>query len=268
MTILSTGDAAEIFLPAVHLHKLKKTEPAGDVNRFKCDGWKEDNGAGVRYTCTSPACNFDLHTCCAKLAGARLVHPFDKSIELKFLYEAPTSENDRRLCDACGGKVLGFNYQCGNLNLHPCCAELPALIEKEDLAFELREKASHKCTGCGGSGGYMTFWFYRSKCKKYYLHVRCVKEILLGQQLNQLAAAAGSSSSSSSSSSAAVAAGDVVTTFVKERALEKYKKKMDGETFERILRVVATVLRVILGVLIGDPTTLLIAGAAFLPGSG
>ncbi|CAN8257881.1 unnamed protein product [Cochlearia groenlandica] len=111
-------------------------------NPFKCDGCKEV-GIGSRYRC-SKECDFDLHAHCA-LPSSYITHPFYKKIE------------------------------CG-FDLHPCCAMLPMVLDDGETKLFLYRKVSSSCHRCGRKG---RSWSYRSSCKKYNLHVACVREMLV-----------------------------------------------------------------------------------------
>ncbi|KAL8540282.1 hypothetical protein ACS0TY_001757 [Phlomoides rotata] len=117
---------------------------------FKCDGCKEV-GIGSSYKCGSAACDFDLHTHCA-IPSPTIIHPFYTKCSFQFLSRPPGPE--ARYCNACEKRVTGFVYHCKlcDFDLHPCCAK------------------------CGRKG---RSWSYRSSCKKYSLHVACVKEMLV-----------------------------------------------------------------------------------------
>lgn len=151
---------------------------------FTCNGCRED-GTGGRYTCN--LCDFDLHEACNFAEGTPFVdHPLLENTTFELCFEAPHSKAERRVCDACGTRVLGSHYHCRSegLDLHPCCANLPPVIQEGGLTFELCKEASGRCKKCKKTDGYityMTLWSYRSTCesKKEYLHVRCVKELFL-----------------------------------------------------------------------------------------
>ncbi|OVA01045.1 Protein kinase C-like [Macleaya cordata] len=139
---------------------------------FNCEGCKEA-GIGPRYKCEK--CEFNLHKTCA-VAPEFITHPFYKKCEFKLHYRPPGT--DMRICDACGGDVLGFVYHCKKcgFDLHPCCANLPQVLDDGKHNLYLSLKLSSSCHRCGGKG---PGWAYRSECKSYNLHVSCVKEMLL-----------------------------------------------------------------------------------------
>ena len=66
-------------------------------------------------------------------------------------------------------------YKCG-YDLHPCCAKLPTSLHDGEVSLYLYRKVSAPCHKCGRKG---RSWSYRSKCKKYNLHVACVMEMLM-----------------------------------------------------------------------------------------
>ncbi|XP_073158286.1 uncharacterized protein [Henckelia pumila] len=139
---------------------------------FKCDGCKEV-GIGSRYRCA--ACDYDLHSHCA-VPTAAISHPFYTKCSFQFLSRPPGTV--ARYCNACEKDVAGFLYHCKScdFDLHPCCAKLPMLLDDGELKLFLYKKVSSPCNRCGRKG---RSWSYRSSCKKYNLHVACVKEMLM-----------------------------------------------------------------------------------------
>lgn len=150
-----------------HKLKMEYTETP-----FSCDGCKEA-GIGIRYRCE--ACDFDLHKICA-LAPAIISHPFYPRCEFR-LYSRPPGQL-ARACDACRRIVRGLVYHCTRcgFDLHPCCANLPKCLDDGERNFYLCAKISSSCHCCGSKG---LGWSYQSECKKYSLHVSCVKELLV-----------------------------------------------------------------------------------------
>ncbi|XP_047325766.1 uncharacterized protein LOC124929448 [Impatiens glandulifera] len=141
---------------------------------FKCDGCKEI-GIGSHYKCASISCNFDLHTHCA-IPSPSIFHPFYTKCSFQFLSRPPG--NAARYCNACERDVTGFLYHCGScdFDLHPCCAKLPMMLDDGEVKLYLYRKVSSPCHRCGRKG---RSWSYRSACKRYNLHVACVKEMLV-----------------------------------------------------------------------------------------
>ncbi|KAI3448064.1 hypothetical protein Pfo_004729 [Paulownia fortunei] len=141
---------------------------------FKCDGCKEV-GIGSSYKCGGAACDFDLHTHCA-IPSPSITHPFYTKCSFQFLSRPPGQE--ARYCNACEKAVTGFVYHCKScgFDLHPCCAKLPTVLDDGDIKLYLYRTVSAPCHRCGRKG---RSWSYRSSCKKYNLHVACVKEMLV-----------------------------------------------------------------------------------------
>lgn len=139
---------------------------------FKCDGCKEV-GIGSRYKCA--ICDFDLHMHCA-IPTPSIFHPFYTKCSFQFLSRAPG--DSPRFCNACEKDITGFVYHCKScgFDLHPCCAKLPMVLDDGEVKLYLYRKVSSSCHRCGRKG---RSWSYRSKCKKYNLHVACVKEMLV-----------------------------------------------------------------------------------------
>ncbi|GAV81517.1 ZZ domain-containing protein/C1_2 domain-containing protein [Cephalotus follicularis] len=139
---------------------------------FKCDGCKEV-GIGSRYKCAM--CDFDLHMHCA-IPSPTIYHPFYTKCSFKFHSRPPGDKS--RYCNACERDVTGFVYHCNSCgyDLHPCCAKLPMVLDDGEVQLYLYRKVSAPCHKCGRKG---RSWSYRSTCKKYNLHVACVKEMLV-----------------------------------------------------------------------------------------
>lgn len=139
---------------------------------FKCDGCKEV-GMGSRYKCN--ICDYDLHMHCA-VPCASIIHPFYSQCSFQFMERPPGPVE--RYCNACQKNVSGFMYHCKScgFDLHPCCAKLPMVLDDGQVKLDLYSKVSSVCCKCGRKG---RSWSYRSTCKKYNLHVACVKEMLV-----------------------------------------------------------------------------------------
>ncbi|XP_061355428.1 protein VACUOLELESS GAMETOPHYTES-like [Gastrolobium bilobum] len=140
---------------------------------FKCDGCKEV-GIGSRYKCSSN-CDYDLHMHCA-IPSPSLFHPFYPKCSFQFLSKPPG--DTPRYCNACEKGVTGFVYHCMScgFDLHPCCAKLPMVLDDGEVKLYLYRKVSSPCHRCGQKG---RSWSYRSSCKKYNLHVACVREMIV-----------------------------------------------------------------------------------------
>ncbi|KAB1209864.1 hypothetical protein CJ030_MR6G004346 [Morella rubra] len=158
----------EISHPIHPQHKLKLEY---SEIPFNCEGCKEA-GIGFQYKCLQ--CEFHLHKACA-VAPPSFCHSFYNRCEFQFLYAPPGPA--MRICDACRDDVLGFVYHCKacGFDLHPCCANLPHVLNDGEQNLYLCHKLSSSCHRCGGKG---PGWSYRSQCKAYNLHVSCVKELL------------------------------------------------------------------------------------------
>ncbi|XVF83666.1 hypothetical protein PTKIN_Ptkin16aG0508600 [Pterospermum kingtungense] len=57
-----------------------------------------------------------------------------------------------RICNACALNIQGFLYQCsrGDVDLHPCCANLPPVFSLPDTNMEIRlsKEIKSKCLKC------------------------------------------------------------------------------------------------------------------------
>ncbi|CAM8922618.1 unnamed protein product [Rhodiola kirilowii] len=157
-------------------HKLKlETSQAP----FRCDGCKE-MGLGSRYKCD--LCDYDLHLQCA-LPSPTINHSFYIKCSFNFLSHPPGVKP--RICNACRSDLKGFVYHCHKcgFDLHPCCAKLPMEISDGETRMFLYRKVWSKCYKCGRRG---RSWSYRSKCKKYSLHVACVREMVVEGWMDEL----------------------------------------------------------------------------------
>lgn len=160
----------ELFLPIHPQHKLnlEYTEIP-----FNCNGCKEA-GIGFKYRCHD-VCEFNLHKQCA-LAPSTLNHPFYKKCHFQ-LHNLPPGPV-LRLCNACHNEVQGFVYHCKKcgFDLHPCCVNLPQVLNDGEHNLYLYNKLSRPCHYCGRKG---QGWAYVTDCKMYILHVSCVKKLLV-----------------------------------------------------------------------------------------
>ncbi|KAJ6403273.1 hypothetical protein OIU84_015230 [Salix udensis] len=155
-----------------HKLKLEYTEIP-----FTCDGCKEA-GIGLKYSCHQEYCDsdqFDLHKVCAVATPIINISFYRKCI-FEFHHHPPGEE--KRICDACRNEVLGFVYHCKRcgFDLHPCCANLPQVLDDGEHNLYLCHKLAGACHRCGGKG---PGWSYRSRCETYNLHLSCVKELLV-----------------------------------------------------------------------------------------
>ncbi|XP_021753590.1 uncharacterized protein LOC110718961 [Chenopodium quinoa] len=114
--------------------------------------------------------------CKKSLAPSTLNHPFYKKCHFKL--HNLTLGPILRLCDACHNEVQGFVYHCKKcgFDLHPCCVNLPQVLNDRERDLYLHNKLSRPCHYCSKKG---QGWAYVSECKMYNLHVSCVKKTLL-----------------------------------------------------------------------------------------
>ncbi|KAK4437811.1 hypothetical protein Salat_0115100 [Sesamum alatum] len=216
---------------------------------FKCDGCKEA-GIGSRYKCCGGgACNYDLHTHCA-IPNLSIAHPFYTKCSFQFMSRPPGQVP--RYCNACEKDVSGFVYHCKScgFDLHPCCAKLPMMLDDGEIKLYLYKKVSAPCHRCGRKG---RSWSYRSSCKKYNLHVACVKEMLVDSWHEIYYGARGSSYSSSSRK--------LETRIPSLRATlqtHNHKKSSKGKA-QKCCEVAGLALQFVISAVLGDPTTLIAA---------
>uniref|UniRef100_A0A0E0LUR2 DC1 domain-containing protein n=1 Tax=Oryza punctata TaxID=4537 RepID=A0A0E0LUR2_ORYPU len=250
-------------------HKLNLIT-ADDAGRFVCDGCKELGGAGcARYACEEAGCDFDLHAPCA--LAPDVLPPehtmFKGDAAFVLLHEPPptTDDGDLRVCDACGDEVRGFVYHCfdRDLDLHPCCAHLPGRVALGGVAFELSSggggggSAPRRCLYCRtgeGSRPHLRrkYWTYSSDDfdgEAVHLHVACVKRMAY-------------ESSSAGSSSHRIDGGGRNMPVIRapvQAAVALRKNGRSRSKLKKFLKIVAFVLRVVVGVLFGDPTAMAVA---------
>ncbi|XP_066358389.1 uncharacterized protein [Miscanthus floridulus] len=305
MTKLSRPTAAAADhrdLPAQVQHSFHqghglKLVPNDDGVKFKCDGCKLP-GTGARYECErgAAACNLDLHISCALAPALREIggHWF-------VLLHEPLPGEDQTFCDACGGDATGFVYHCPDLehDVHPCCAGLPETFDLAGLSFELRMKddvpqrrcalctEKTKCKwGCRRCGVNRKCWSYRSFGRgdddDVFLHVACARDafddcftkanVSLGKAM---AARASETGSVVVDASRVVYHRDQDMVPVEASVLRALLKGQGrghrgrgGGALERSLRVLGFIVRVVIGVIFGDPTAMIVAVGQLLISGG
>ncbi|XP_038995847.1 uncharacterized protein LOC120120237 isoform X2 [Hibiscus syriacus] len=145
-----------------------------------------------------------------------------------------------RYCNACEKYVTGFVYHCEScgFDLHPCCAKLPMVLDDGEVKLYLYRKVSSPCHRCGRKG---RSWSYRSDCKKYNLHVACVREMLVenwhelyfgdgGKSLNRIPSL--------------------------KNTLETSHKRSKGKV-KKCCEMAALALQFVISAVLGDPTALI-----------
>ncbi|KAJ8635572.1 hypothetical protein MRB53_009846 [Persea americana] len=231
--------------PSHPQHKLKWKH---SKKPFQCNGCKE-SGIGNKYKCSE--CGFDLHEKCA-LPNRPTEHAFYNKCE--FLLHDKIPSNTK--CDGCKKVVQGFGFRCRKRHctyvLHPCCANLPWILHDGSIDLHLRsKKLSRPCNKCQKKG---PGWSYRSDCKKYNLHVACAKELLMeawdaiyrNEDANKVR--------------------EIQTRIPKMVVAEKNhhhdKGKGGGGKILKWARTVTVAVRVVVSVLLGDPTAIIAAVAS------
>ncbi|CAK9161110.1 unnamed protein product [Ilex paraguariensis] len=216
-----------------HQHKLKYEYTEFP---FKCDGCKEV-GIGSLFKCST--CDYDLHTHCA-LPSTSICHLFYTKCSFQFLPRPPG--NTPRYCNACEKDVTGFVYHCNScgFDLHPCCAKLPMMLDDGEVKLYLYRKVSAPCHRCGRKG---RSWSYRSSCKKYNLHVACVKEMLVESWHGYLWR--GNSRK--------------LETRIPslKYTLQTYPHKSKGKKVQKCCEMAGLAVQFIISAVLGDPTTLI-----------
>ncbi|XP_010489188.1 PREDICTED: uncharacterized protein LOC104766915 [Camelina sativa] len=208
---------------------------------FKCDGCNEV-GIGSRYRCSRDdhgSCDFDLHAHCA-LPSASITHPFYKKCTFQFLAQPPG--NERRYCNACEKDVSGFVYHCKacGFDLHPCCAMLPMVLDDGETKLFLYRKVSSSCHRCGRKG---RSWSYRSSCKKYNLHVACVREMLVENWRELYKGQNGK--------------GIEHKSLVLKNTLEHHHRSSRKGKVQKCCEIAGMAVQFVISAVLGDPTTLI-----------
>ncbi|KAL6546058.1 hypothetical protein OROGR_009932 [Orobanche gracilis] len=253
---------------------------------FKCDGCKEA-GIGSRYRCCGGsggggekydggACNFDLHVHCA-IPSPSITHPFYTKCSFQFLSRPPGPE--ARYCNACKKDVAGFVYHCGlcGFDLHPCCAKLPMVLDDDQIKLFLYKKTSAPChrfavqigyskgeisnnlkanysiihvgnLQCGRKG---MSWSYRSSCKKYNLHVACVREILVESWHELYYGALGNRYTGNRRSETGIPS--------LRSTLQAHNHKKSKGKAQKCCEMAGLALQFVISAVLGDPTTLITA---------
>ncbi|KAM7479251.1 hypothetical protein LguiA_027464 [Lonicera macranthoides] len=207
---------------------------------FKCDGCKEV-GIGSCYKCST--CDYDLHLHCA-IPSPSISHPFYTKCQFQFLPRPPGPV--ARYCNACEKDVTGFVYHCHScgFDLHPCCAKLPTMLDDGEVKLYLYRKVSAACHRCGRKG---RSWSYRSTCKKYNLHVACVKEMLVDTWHEICDGASGSNCRRGLGTNRIPSL---------RGTLQNYHKKRKGKA-KKCCEIAGLALQFVISAVLGDPTTLI-----------
>ncbi|XP_075518352.1 protein VACUOLELESS GAMETOPHYTES-like [Primulina tabacum] len=225
---------------------------------FKCDGCNEV-GIGSRYKCAAAACNFDLHTHCA-IFSPSISHPFYTKCSFQFLSRPPGTV--ARYCNACEKDLSGFVYHCKScgFDLHPCCAKLPMVLDDGEIKLYLYRKVSSPCHRCGRKG---RSWSYRSSCKKYNLHVACVKEMLVDSWHEIYTGACRGGAWGTKYSGGCGKLETRIPSLKDTLETHNHRKKSRGKA-EKCCEVAALALQFVISAVLGDPTTLIAGVVASL----
>ncbi|KAK4758217.1 hypothetical protein SAY87_019518 [Trapa incisa] len=157
-------------------------------------------------------------------------------------------------CNACEKDVGGFVYHCAanGYDLHPCCAKLPMVLNDGEVKLYLYSKVSSSCNRCGRKG---RSWAYRSTCKKYNLHVACVREMVVDSCSHLHGGSNDTASASASQTALEIRIPRLKDTVQASSSMGKDKVKKGCEKAGMALKVVVSAV-------FGDPTAL-IAGAIY-----
>ncbi|KAK1275458.1 hypothetical protein QJS04_geneDACA016054 [Acorus gramineus] len=200
---------------------------------FKCDGCKEA-GIGSRFRCSF--CDFDLHKHCGLLPSttSTTTHPFYPKCAFQFLSKPP-------------GDLPRFcNAKCG-FDLHPCCMNLPHVLEAGDLKLYLYKKVGGACHRCGRKG---RSWSYRSSCKNYNLHVACVTEMLV-ESWHEIYYGGGGNNSYSNSKKWV----NQIPS-IRGAAVNRHRHKKKGR-LRKCCELAGLAVQFVISAVLGDPTTII-----------
>ncbi|KAL5733243.1 hypothetical protein ACOSQ2_032935 [Xanthoceras sorbifolium] len=238
-------------------HPEHNLEPKRYKKPYTCDGCKEP-GIGSRHRCEE--CDYDLHKHCMfyKSTGAR--HDFFTNSNFQFLFRPPGDRE--RYCDGCGKPVRGFVYHCKEKgwDLHPCCMNLPNKLKVDDVKFRLHDKVLKKCFWCNrrrleGSVSGIRGWSYVSKCDKYHFHVNCATEMAHEGWRNE---SYNNNNNNNDSDSLALALENL------ELPIQGRLRRDGGGRGSKVTRIVKMFFTAFVGILLGDPTTILTCHVAEL----
>ncbi|XP_052185314.1 uncharacterized protein LOC127796953 [Diospyros lotus] len=217
--------------------------------RFTCDGCKQE-GLGSRYRCHH--CDYELHEEC-NFPKPTISHDFFPGCSFHFHSRPPTRCGDNRCkqharcCDACGKDVHGYVYHCPDegWDLHPCCTNLQTKFCIDGTLFLLRDGVFSRCVWCKkkklwGGRSHVRGWSYVSECGKYHFHVNCV---------GKMAQEAWKEGDEDDDACMAL------EKMVDLRVLAKYSKP-SRDRGSKFWKTAWMLLKTILGIILGDPTTL------------
>ncbi|MGI4297423.1 cation transporter [Klebsiella pneumoniae] len=214
--------------------------------RFTCIGCKEE-GIGPRYRCDP--CDYDFHKEC-KSPKETTTHELFKGSTFKYLSQP---DKNKRYCDACGWKIKGCFYHCeaGDLDMHPCCSNLKGKLCTGGTDFILRDKVKYMCLWCKKkkrdwiAENEFPGWSYVSKEKRICCHVHCMWPMIFEAWKQD-----GFHGTDDDD--------DNLTMALSKIALKgmAYSYGNGGRCRVEILKSAGIFLRVIIGILLGDPTAL------------
>ncbi|CAN6329602.1 unnamed protein product [Urochloa humidicola] len=259
-------------------------------------GARYECGRRRRHGGTTPACNFDLHTTCALATGEREIGGF----RFVFLLE-PDGRRICDACGG-GARGFLYHCPDLDHDVHPCCADLPGSFRFAGLSFELsmEEDPPHRCVLCPENkkkkkkkgahrGGAPALWSYRCEDAAgdgggaLSLHVACARNLAASESFvnvnNVVAlhkAAAGAAESVVNDEDDFKAAFRVFDSReevvpINAAALRALllrgrggavARGRGGGAWGRSLRVLGFVVRVVIGIIFGDPTAMIAAVAA------
>ncbi|XP_057506105.1 uncharacterized protein LOC130789382 [Actinidia eriantha] len=222
--------------------------------RFTCIGCKEE-GIGPRYRCEP--CDYDFHKEC-KSPKETTTHEFFKGSTFKFLSK---SDKNTYTCDACGRKIYGCSYHCKakDLDMHPCCSNLKGKLCIGGTDFILRDKVKYKCLWCKKkksdwiAENEFPGWSYVSKEKRLCCHVHCRWQMVFEAWKKD-----GFHGTDDDDDDDDDDASTMALQKIDLKVMANSNGNGGGHRVE-ILKSVGIFFKAIIGILLGDPTVLLMS---------
>ncbi|XP_023551521.1 uncharacterized protein LOC111809312 [Cucurbita pepo subsp. pepo] len=239
-------------------HRRHVLELKNYMEPYTCNGCKE-KGFGPRYRCEK--CDFDLHKPCTYDWIAPVSHEFFPNSRFRFMRipPKPCHRKCKIRCNACRKTIKGFVFHCeeNNSDIHPCCRELKRSYQIEDVKFNLQWKMEGECMWCKSErledGGEDNGWSYVSECGEYHVHVACVTKMALDEWYKNQSGGGGSTRSTTSGTQS-------VAVRLNPREIQA-RRQVERGGIEKFWRVMKFIVKTVISIVIGDPTTIL---ASFL----
>lgn len=155
-------------------------------------------------------------------------------------------------CETIYNRFVYHCHSCG-FDLHPCCAKLPMVLDDGETKLYLYRKVSSSCHRCGRKG---RSWSYRSTCKKYNLHVACVREMLMESWADIYAGRGKALSSSRSTNTYANTKLETRIPSLKNTLQTHHRKSGKGKV-KKCCEMAGLAVQFVISAVLGDPTALI-----------